>query len=197
MKGVLIFSAPSGSGKTTILKRIFDKYPGMFGFSISATNRPARHGEEDGKDYYFLSDELMKEKIERGDFLEWEEVYRGRYYGTLRSELDRIWSEGKVVVFDVDVRGGVNIKRMLKDNAFSIFIMPPSVEELENRLRLRGTETEESLKERISRARMELSMSCNFDRVILNDDLQEAVQAVEEAILQQMEKWNVKLETNL
>lgn len=191
MKGVFIFSAPSGSGKTTILKQIFEKFPGLFGFSVSATNRTAREGEIDGKDYYFLSDEEMKEKIKNGDFLEWEQVYEGRFYGTLKSELDRIWSEGKVVVFDVDVKGGINIKNMLKDEAFAIFIMPPSVEELKKRLEGRNTETEDSLQQRLARAEMEISKSDKFDIVILNDDLTLAVNEVEDRIREQLKKWNI------
>ena len=191
MKGVFIFSAPSGSGKTTILKQIFERFPNLFGFSVSATNRSAREGEVDGRDYYFLSDNQMKEKIENGDFLEWEQVYEGRYYGTLKSELDRIWSEGKVVVFDVDVKGGINIKNMLKDEAFAIFIMPPSVEELRKRLEARNTETAESLQQRLARAEMEISMSDNFDTVILNDDLTLAVNEVEKCIGEQLRKWEI------
>lgn len=191
MKGVFIFSAPSGSGKTTILKQIFEKFPNLFGFSVSATNRPARDGEIDGQDYYFLSDNQMKEKIANGDFLEWEQVYEGRYYGTLKSELDRIWSEGKVVVFDVDVKGGINIKNMLKDEAFAIFIMPPSVEELKKRLEGRNTETAESLQQRLARAEMEISKSDNFDTVILNDDLTLAVNEVEKCIGEQLRKWDI------
>jgi guanylate kinase len=191
MKGVFIFSAPSGSGKTTILKQIFEKFPNLFGFSVSATNRPARDGEIDGRDYYFLSDNQMKEKIANGDFLEWEQVYEGRYYGTLKSELDRIWSEGKVVVFDVDVKGGINIKNMLKDEAFAIFIMPPSVEELKKRLEGRNTETAESLQQRLARAEMEISKSDNFDIVILNDDLTLAVNEVEKCIGEQLRKWDI------
>lgn len=191
MKGVFIFSAPSGSGKTTILKHIFEKFPNLFGFSVSATNRPARDGEIDGRDYYFLSDNQMKEKIANGDFLEWEQVYEGRYYGTLKSELDRIWSEGKVVVFDVDVKGGINIKNMLQDEAFAIFIMPPSVEELKKRLEGRNTETAESLQQRLARAEMEISKSDNFDTVILNDDLTLAVNEVEKCIGEQLRKWDI------
>lgn len=191
MKGVFIFSAPSGSGKTTILKQIFEKFPNLFGFSVSATNRPARDGEIDGRDYYFLSDNQMKEKIANGDFLEWEQVYEGRYYGTLKSELDRIWSEGKVVVFDVDVKGGINIKNMLKDEAFAIFIMPPSVEELKKRLEGRNTETAESLQQRLARAEMEISKSDNFDTVVLNDDLTLAVNEVEKCIGEQLRKWDI------
>ena len=191
-KGVFIFSAPSGSGKTTILKPILEKLKDKFSFSISATTRPAREGEKDEVDYYFITPEKMREHIEKGDFLEWEEVYPGKYYGTFKSELDRIWKQGKYVIFDIDVKGGVNIKNILKNQACSIFIMPPSIEELENRLRKRNTESEDTLKERLSRAEMEISLSENFDYVVCNDELEVAIARVEEIITQQMNYWNVK-----
>lgn len=190
-KGVFIFSAPSGSGKTTILKPILKRMKDKFSFSISATTRPAREGEKDGVDYYFITPEKMREHIEKGDFIEWEEVYQGKYYGTFKSELDRIWNQGKFVIFDIDVKGGVNIKKILQQQACSIFIMPPSIEELEKRLRNRNTESEETLKERLSRAKMEISLSENFDYVVCNDDLNTAIARVEEIIAQQMQDWNV------
>ena len=190
-KGVFIFSAPSGSGKTTILKLILERMKDKFSFSISATTRPAREGEKDGVDYYFITPEKMREHIEKGDFIEWEEVYQGKYYGTFKSELDRIWNQGKFVIFDIDVKGGVNIKKILQQQACSIFIMPPSIEELEKRLRNRNTESEETLKERLSRAKMEISLSENFDYVVCNDDLNTAIARVEEIIAQQMQDWNV------
>lgn len=190
-KGVFIFSAPSGSGKTTILKPILEKLKDKFGFSISATTRSAREGERDKVDYYFITPEKMREHIANGDFLEWEEVYPGKYYGTYKSELDRIWNQGKYVIFDIDVKGGVNIKNILKNQACSIFIMPPSIEELERRLRNRNTESEDTLKERLLRAEMEISLSENFDFVVCNDDLDEAIAKVEEIITQQMNNWSV------
>ncbi|MEE1271625.1 MAG: guanylate kinase [Bacteroidales bacterium] len=190
-KGVFIFSAPSGSGKTTILKPILEKLKDKFGFSISATTRPPREGERDKVDYYFITPEKMREHIANGDFLEWEEVYPGKYYGTYKAELDRIWQQGKYVIFDIDVKGGVNIKNILKNQACSIFIMPPSIEELERRLRNRNTESEETLKERLLRAEMEISLSENFDFVVCNDDLDEAIAKVEEIITQQMNNWSV------
>lgn len=190
-KGVFIFSAPSGSGKTTILKPILEKLKDKFGFSISATTRPAREGEKDEVDYYFITPEKMREHIANRDFLEWEEVYPGKYYGTYKSELERIWQQGKYVIFDIDVKGGVNIKNILKNQACSIFIMPPSIEELERRLRNRNTESEETLKERLLRAEMEISLSENFDFVVCNDDLDEAIAKVEEIITQQMNNWSV------
>lgn len=190
-KGVFIFSAPSGSGKTTILKPILEKLKDKFGFSISATTRSPREGERDKVDYYFITPQKMKEHIANGDFLEWEEVYPGKYYGTFKSELERIWQQGKYVIFDIDVKGGVNIKNILKNQACSIFIMPPSIEELERRLRNRNTESEETLKERLLRAEMEISLSENFDFVVCNDDLDEAIAKVEEIITQQMNNWSV------
>ena len=190
-KGVFIFSAPSGSGKTSILKPILEKLKNRFGFSISATTRPPREGERDKVDYYFITPQKMKEHIANGDFLEWEEVYPGKYYGTFKSELERIWQQGKYVIFDIDVKGGVNIKNILKNQACSIFIMPPSIEELERRLRNRNTESEETLKERLLRAEMEISLSENFDFVVCNDDLDEAIAKVEEIITQQMNNWSV------
>lgn len=190
-KGVFIFSAPSGSGKTTILKPILEKLKDKFGFSISATTRPPREGEKDEVDYYFITPEKMRVHIANGDFLEWEEVYPGKYYGTYKSELERIWQQGKYVIFDIDVKGGVNIKNILKNQACSIFIMPPSIEELERRLRNRNTESEETLKERLLRAEMEISLSENFDFVVCNDDLDEAIAKVEEIITQQMNNWSV------
>ncbi|MEE0882226.1 MAG: guanylate kinase [Bacteroidales bacterium] len=190
-KGVFIFSAPSGSGKTTILKPILEKLKDKFGFSISATTRPPREGEKDEVDYYFITPQKMREHIANGDFLEWEEVYPGKYYGTYKAELDRIWNQGKYVIFDIDVKGGVNIKNILKNQACSIFIMPPSIEELERRLRNRNTESEETLKERLLRAEMEILLSENFDFVVCNDDLDEAIAKVEEIITQQMNNWSV------
>ena len=190
-KGVFIFSAPSGSGKTTILKPILEKLKDKFGFSISATTRPPREGEKDEVDYYFITPEKMREHIANGDFLEWEEVYPSKYYGTYKSEMERIWQQGKYVIFDIDVKGGVNIKNILKNQACSIFIMPPSIEELERRLRNRNTESEETLKERLLRAEMEISLSENFDYVVCNDDLDEAIAKVEEIITQQMNNWSV------
>ena len=189
-KGVFIFSAPSGSGKTTILKPILEKMKERFSFSISATTRQPREGEKDEVDYYFITPEKMREHIAQGDFLEWEEVYPGKYYGTFKSELDRIWNQGKYVIFDIDVKGGVNIKNILKDKACSIFIMPPSIEELERRLRNRNTESEETLKERLLRAEMEISLSENFDYVVGNDCLDTAISKVEEIISKQIETWN-------
>ena len=175
MGKLVIFSAPSGSGKTTIVRELLKRFP-QFEFSISATSRQPRGVEQNGVDYYFLSGDEFRERVERGEFVEWEEVYAGTCYGTLRSEMERIWSKGNVIVFDVDVMGGINLKRLFADDACSIFIMPPSVEELERRLRGRGTDSEEVIRKRISKADFELSKAPEFDHVVVNDTLAEAVE---------------------
>ena len=180
---VIVFSAPSGAGKTSIVKHILDFLPEL-SFSTSATTRAKRHGEVNGKDYHFMTVEDFKKGIENNDFLEWEEVYDNQFYGTLKSEIERIWDAGKTVIFDVDVKGGVNIKKYFGDNALAIFIEPPTIEELGRRLRNRGTENDESLKKRVEKAEYELSFAPLFDKVILNDDLdtarREAVSAVKD-----------------
>lgn len=174
-KKVIIFSAPSGSGKTTIIKRLLSYFP-EFEFSISATSRKPRAGETDGRDYYFLSKESFEEKVNNNQFLEWEEVYAGTRYGTLKSEIDRIWGNGKIVVFDVDVLGGMRLKEYFGSKALSIFVMPPSIEVLEQRLRIRNTETEEAIQKRLSRSSLELQHSTKFDLTIVNDILENAVE---------------------
>lgn len=170
---MLIFSAPSGAGKTTIVKYLLSVMPELE-FSISATNRQPRKNEWHAKDYYFMSTEEFKNKINTEDFVEWEEVYEGTYYGTLATEVDRIWSIGKDIIFDVDVKGGLNIKKKYRNNALAIFIMPPSIEELEKRLRIRGTNNENDLRERVEKAKYEMSFMKEFDAVIVNDDLEQA-----------------------
>ncbi len=173
-KKMIIFSAPSGSGKTTILKEIL-KGEKIYSFSISACNREARKGEEHGRDYYFLSTEDFEARIKNGDFIEWEEVYEGRYYGTLKSELERIWSEGKIVLFDIDVVGGLNIKKMYGDKALALFIKAPSLDSLKDRLIARNTDDEESIQMRLNKAEEEISYAPDFDYTIVNDDLTKAV----------------------
>jgi guanylate kinase len=175
MEGKLfIFSAPSGAGKTSIVKALLERMPKLE-FSVSATSRPRRKGEINGKDYYFLSPEMFRKRIKNNEFLEWEEVYQGSYYGTLRSEIHRIWDKGHHVVFDVDVAGGINIKKQFEKKALSIFVMPPSFEELEKRLVNRKTETPESLKKRLDKARFELSFAKDFDCIVINDKLPDAI----------------------
>ena len=171
---LIIFSAPSGSGKTTIVKELLKIFP-QFEFSISATSRAPRGQEQNGVDYFFLSQEEFRAKVEADEFVEWEEVYAGTCYGTLKSEMERIWSKGNVIVFDVDVMGGINLKRLFGEDACSIFIMPPSVEELERRLRGRGTDSEEVILKRIAKADFELTKAPEFDHVVVNDVLDVAV----------------------
>ena len=172
---LVIFSAPSGSGKTSIVRDVLQEIP-QLEFSVSACSRQMRPGEKDGVDYYFMSPDEFRKKINEDAFLEWEEVYPGSFYGTLRSELDRIWQAGKHVVFDVDVAGGLNIKKQYPEQALAIFVQPPSLEELEKRLIARNTETPESLKKRLGKAAYELTFADQFDRVIINDDLQTAIE---------------------
>jgi guanylate kinase len=183
----LIFSAPSGSGKTTIVKYLLDHNSDL-GFSISASTRDRRgRTEEDGKDYHFLSPEEFKEKIDANEFIEWEEVYAGNFYGTLKSEIERIWAEGKNVIFDVDVKGGINLKKYFGDKALAIFVKVPSIEILAERLNSRGTETEESLSRRLFKAKFEMSFQDKFDVVLLNEDLSKSV-AEAQALYDQFKK---------
>ena len=177
-KKVIIFSAPSGSGKSTIIGHLLKRIPNME-FSISATSRKPRPGEENGREYYFLSHNEFKQKVAEDKFVEWVEVYQGTCYGTLKSEIERIWQKGNVVIFDVDVLGGVSLKKIFGDKALSVFIQPPSIEVLEQRLRNRNTETEESLRKRIERAEMELQYSNQLDVVVVNDDLETAINETE------------------
>jgi guanylate kinase len=167
----IIISAPSGAGKTTIVHHLLSEGLGL-AFSVSATSRTKRKHEVDGRDYFFLTAEVFRQRIAEGAFVEWEEVYEGQFYGTLRSEIDRIWGEGRSPVFDVDVEGGLNLKRFFGANALALFIAPPSLAALEQRLRARGTETEESLQRRVKKAAHELTYAQRFDKVVVNDDLQ-------------------------
>jgi len=171
---LIIFSAPSGSGKTTLVHYLLSKPELKLAFSVSAASRAKRPNEVDGKDYYFLSPDEFRSRIATGDFLEWEEVYENQYYGTLRSEIDRIHAEGKTVIFDVDVVGGLNIKKQFGDAALAIFVQPPSVKELENRLKRRDTESDESLAKRVAKAEEELTFAHRFDVVVVNDVLDDA-----------------------
>ena len=170
---LVVFSAPSGSGKTTLVHHLLDA--GLpLEFSISAASRSIRGKEVHGKDYYFHSVDEFKKKIKNNDFVEWEEVYQDHFYGTLKSELQRIWDKGKHIIFDVDVVGGLNIKKQFGDKALAVFVQPPSIEELESRLRGRGTEDEESLKKRLDKAAYEMTFADQFDVVIVNNDLDTA-----------------------
>ncbi|MBI5538815.1 MAG: guanylate kinase [Bacteroidia bacterium] len=175
---VIIFSAPSGAGKTTVVKHLLNIFP-QLEFSISATSRKIRGNEIHGKDYFYISADEFRDKINNQDFIEWEEVYENCYYGTLRSEIHRIWTKGNVVVFDVDVKGGMNLKRVFGDNALSIFISPPSLQILEERLRARSTDDEESIIKRINKAGLEMNFSGHFDKTLLNNDLQNTLKIAE------------------
>lgn len=169
-----MFSAPSGSGKTTIVHHLLEQKELNLGFSVSATSRPRRANEEHGRDYYFLSKNAFQKHIRNNDFLEWEEVYKDNYYGTLQSEIESIWKEGKAVIFDIDVVGGLRIKKKYPENTLAIFVQPPSLEVMEQRLRNRKTETEEKILERLNKAEKELKFAADFDVILINDDLETA-----------------------
>ncbi|MEI7725800.1 MAG: guanylate kinase [Bacteroidota bacterium] len=173
----IIVSAPSGAGKTTIVKHLLKVVPTLE-FSISACSRVRREGETPGKDYYFISGDEFREKITLDEFVEWQEVYPGSYYGTLKSEMDRIWSLGRTPIFDVDVLGAVNLKKYFGQQGLGIFIQPPSIEELEARLKKRGTESEETLRKRVDKAAYEITFAPLFDKIIVNDNLEVKCQEI-------------------
>ena len=181
MNKVIIFSAPSGSGKTTLVKHCLERFPELQ-FSISCTTRAPRGTEQHEVDYYFLSPDEFRQRISQDHFVEYEEVYQDKFYGTLKSEVDRIWNEGKTVIFDVDVQGGVNLKRYFGDQALSIFIKPPSIEELERRLILRNTDDPEIIKTRVAKADHELTFQDSFDEVVTNDNLEASKKDIEHLI---------------
>lgn len=177
MSKLIVITAPSGAGKTTIVKHLLNKYD-QLGFSISATTRKIRKHEKDGVDYYFLSVDEFRKRIQNGEFLEWQEVYPNQYYGTLKSEVQRIWSQGKHIIFDIEVKGATNIKKMYPDSLV-IFVRPPSLQVLVDRLKKRKTESPESLRKRIARIKLELSYENSFDCIILNDTLEVALKEAE------------------
>lgn len=179
----VIFSAPSGAGKTTIVHYLLNEFPEL-AFSVSACSREPRTNEVDGKDYYFLGLAGFQNQIKADTFVEWEEVYANNFYGTLKSELTRIWSEGKTVIFDVDVIGGLNIKKYFGGNALAVFVQPPNYEALEERLRYRSTETEEKIQMRLAKAKEELGHADQFDTILVNDDLTIACAAAKQLIEQ-------------
>jgi guanylate kinase len=170
---ILIITAPSGAGKTSITKHLMQRFP-QLAFSVSAATRKARGTEKDGVDYHFISEDTFKQKIQENAFVEWEMVYEGKYYGTLKEELQRIWSLNKIPVLDIDVKGAIHVQQQYPQTSLSLFIEPPSVDELKKRLQSRGTETEESLAARVNKASYELSFKEHFNKIIVNDDLEKA-----------------------
>jgi len=176
-KKVVIISAPSGAGKTTMVKHLLSHFP-QLEFSVSACSRPKRENETHGVDYYFLTVEEFKQRIQNNEFVEWQEVYPNSYYGTLKTEVERIWAKNHIVLFDVDVLGGINLKNIFKNKAVSIFIAPPSISVLKERLEKRGTENAESLKQRIEKAEYEMKFQSQFDYVVVNDNLQLAIEEI-------------------
>lgn len=186
---LIVFSAPSGSGKTTIVRHLLEQTDLPLAFSISATTRAPRGAEKEGEDYYFLSPEAFKSKIEKGEFLEYEEVYPGLFYGTLASEVKRLWNENKAVLFDIDVMGGISIKKSFPNETLTVFVQPPSIETLEERLRSRNTDTEETLQIRLSKAQQELDQAEAFDEIVINDDLSTALLQTEKLVRSFLAKW--------
>ena len=182
MEKLIIFSAPSGSGKTTVVKHLLKVMHNELAFSISATTRKKRQSETEGKDYYFLDEAVFIQKLEANEFLEHEEVYKGLQYGTLVSEVKRVWASGKAIVFDVDVKGGLNIKKLYGDKAIAVFLRPPSLKVLMERLRKRDTEVEHQLQERIDKAKDELTYEKGFDKVIINDNLETTLEVAEAVV---------------
>jgi len=180
---LLIFSAPSGAGKTTIVKHLLAKHGDKIAFSISASTREPRGQEVDGVDYYFISKEDFLHKVAKHEFIEFEEVYSGTFYGTLRTEVERIWNEGKHVIFDIDVVGGLRLKSKFPDQALAIFVNPPSLDVLKERLKGRGTDSEEKLQERYAKAELELSYADRFDVILQNNDLDTACAEAEKMVL--------------
>ncbi len=179
---LIVFSAPSGSGKTTIVKHLVKKFP-VLGFSISACTRDKRgRMEENGKDYYFLSPDDFRHRIENHEFVEWEEVYEGAFYGTLKSEVERIWANGKVAIFDVDVKGGLSLKEYYKEKALTIFVKVPSIEELKERLTGRGTDSDDSISRRLFKVNFEMGFQDQFDVILINDDLEKTLNKAEELV---------------
>ncbi len=181
MKKLIIITAPSGAGKTSITKYLLNKYP-QLAFSVSAATRKPRAHEVDGQDYYFMSADSFHQKINENAFVEWEMVYEGKYYGTLKSEVERLWSIGKTPVLDIDVKGAIHVREQYPNNTLAIFIEPPSMDELKRRLESRGTENIESMQTRLSKAEYEISFKGQFDKVIINDDLQRACGETETVI---------------
>ena len=184
---IILITAPSGSGKTSIVKYLMSKIPDL-AFSISATTRPRRKNEKEGKDYYFISEEDFRDKIQKKEFLEWEMVYEGKYYGTLKSEMTRIWSERKIPVLDIDVQGAIHVQQQYPINTIALFIQAPSIEDLKLRLLKRGSETEDSLKARLDKSSYEMSFKNHFENIIINKDFDFACKETENIITDFLKK---------
>lgn len=180
-KKLVVITAPSGAGKTTIARRLLEAYP-MLEFSVSATTRPQRPDEVHGRDYYFMTEKQFKDRIANDSFVEWEEVYKNTFYGTLKDELEALWKSGKAVLFDVDVKGAIHLKKIYSDQALTIFIKPPSMDILISRLHSRATESPEKIEERIAKSRYEMQFESYFDEVILNDNLPETLTKAEAVV---------------
>ena len=180
-KKVIIFSAPSGAGKSTVVSHLLKTFP-FLEFSISATSRAPRGSEKNGVEYYFFSEQQFRDLIARDAFVEYEEVYPGSFYGTLRSEVERIWAKGHIILFDIDVKGGINLKRIFGNDALSVFVKPPSVEELRRRLIGRGTDSPEAIERRVAKAEEELKYESRFDRILENDRLERTLAEAEEIV---------------
>ena len=178
---MVIFSAPSGAGKSTLVQYLIPRFP-QLSFSISATSRPPRGEEKEGREYYFLSSSVFLEKVKNNKFLEWEEVYKDTYYGTLASEIERLWDQGKTVIFDIDVEGSIHLKKRFKERALSVFIQVPNVDVLAQRLRNRKTDNEEKIAERLAKSTLEMGRAVEFDTIIINDDLKTAQLKAEEVL---------------
>jgi guanylate kinase len=179
---LIIFSAPSGAGKTTIVRHLLNIKDLKLEFSISACTRKRRDNETDSKDYYFLTVDEFQSKIEENAFIEWEEVYKNQYYGTMRSEIDRIKAKNNNIIFDIDVRGGINIKNQFGDNALAVFVMPPSIEDLYRRLESRGTDSEKKIRKRLEKANYEMRFANKFDKIIINKNLDQALKEAEKIV---------------
>ncbi|MDQ6888949.1 MAG: guanylate kinase [Bacteroidota bacterium] len=178
---IILITAPSGAGKTSIIHYLMQKFP-QLAFSVSATTRKPRNNEKEGKDYYFISEKEFREKIHHKEFLEWEMVYEGKYYGTLKEEIERIWSQNKIPVLDIDVQGAIHVQQQYPVNTFAIFIQPPSLEELKKRLQSRGSETEESLESRVNKSSFEMTFKSHFENVVINKDFSVACKEAEKII---------------
>ncbi|MBS1596634.1 MAG: guanylate kinase [Bacteroidetes bacterium] len=178
---LIIITAPSGAGKTSITHYLLKKFPNL-AFSVSAATRAQRSGEKNGEDYYFISLDEFKQKIQHGEFVEWEMVYEGKYYGTLKSELIRIWENNQTPILDIDVKGAIHVRQQYPDSSLSLFVEPPSLDELKRRLQIRGTETTEGMQDRLNKAAFELSFRHQFNKIIVNDNLEKACREAEAAI---------------